>query len=340
MRNPIISIFMPVYNGSMYLRQTIESILGQTFKDFELVCVDDSSTDDSLLILQEYAKKDLRIRIFTKDHGGTVPKSWNFVMPHLKGTFIMYTSQDDLMSADNLELLYQRHLETGADCVLPDMIRYFEGVENKTGIFGVDGDRDCILSGREAFVLSLYWRIHGFMLCRAEIYKSEKFDENSFNSDEYVARKNFLLSNKVAFCRGVFFYRQDNPNAITKQKIKSFRFSYLLTQERLLKLLLDNDFEKDVVNKFKYKMFWSIRSFCLTWIRHKVYYRSYENKIISDLLKDQFSKMDRVTILSYKERNLIKRLIILASIINYTSFLLMSKFQQTLADVKNSIFKR
>lgn len=333
MNIPIISIFMPVYNGSAYLRKTLESILDQTFKEFELVCVDDSSTDGSLDILDEYSKKDSKIIILRKEHGGNVPKSWNFVMPYLRGAFIMYISQDDLMSADNLELLYKRQLETGADCVLPDMIWYYEGTENKTGFFGVNGDRDIVLSGKDAFLLSLYTKIHGFMLCKAEIYKSEKFDEDIFNSDEYIARKNFLISKKVAFCRGRLFYRQDNPNSITK-RIDPYIFNYLLTEERLLKLLLENGFKDEIVNEFKNYMFWSLRGGCLKWMKFRANLNHVQNEMIYELLKDQFSKMDKKTVLSHKQTNLKRKLFVIISTLNFTSFLLSNKLYKFFEDVK------
>jgi len=205
-----ISIFMPVYNGNKYLYKTIESILNQTFKYFELVCVDDSSTDNSLEILENFAKLDTRIRIFQKPNGGIVARSWNFVLPHLKGDSITYMSQDDLMSEDNLEKMYSRQQETDADCVLPDMVWYYEDKLDNKNIIGVDGNRKIILTNRDAVILSLNWKIHGFALWKKRILKQEHFPEDSFNSDEYMTRKLLFKSNKVAFCSGVFYYRQDN----------------------------------------------------------------------------------------------------------------------------------
>jgi glycosyltransferase involved in cell wall biosynthesis len=117
---------MPVYNGSKYLEKSIKSVLNQTYRNFELVCVDDSSIDTSYQILKDFAFKDSRIRVYKKSNGGTVPKSWNFVLPLLRGNSITYMSQDDLMSEDNLEKMLQRQNETNADCVLPDMVFYYE----------------------------------------------------------------------------------------------------------------------------------------------------------------------------------------------------------------------
>lgn len=242
-------MFMPVYNGSKYLTASINSVINQTFKDFELVCVDDSSTDNSYEMLRQFAATDTRIRIFQKPNGGTVPKSWNFVLPRLNGASIAYMSQDDLMSEDNLGKLYQRQQETGADCVLPDMVLYF-GNRNDTRnkvVAGVNGNRETILTNREAVRLSLDWTIHGFGLWKANIIKEEAFPEDSYDSDEYVTRKLFSKCNKVAFCTGTFFYRQDNQQAITKT-VSIKNYYSILTLLHILQLLEDLKFDPETMD--------------------------------------------------------------------------------------------
>lgn len=248
-----ISIFMPVYNGSIYLKESLDSILVQTFKDFELVCVDDSSTDNSYEILKEYEKIDSRVKVFQKHNGGIVSKSWNFALPLLNGDSITYMSQDDLMSCDNLEKLYEKQQETGADCVLPDMVWYHEINSNNKVVEGLNGDRSVVLSNREAVEYSLTWKIHGFALWNAELFENENFEEDSFNSDEFMTRKLFFKSNKIVFCRGVFYYRQDNGFAITKTfGIKNY--DILLTDFRIYEFLKHHKFGDSTLNKFLFKL--------------------------------------------------------------------------------------
>ena len=260
-----ISIFMPVYNGSKYLDRTINSILSQTFKDFELVCLDDSSTDDSYEILRHYQNSDDRIKLFRKPNGGSVPKSWNYILPFLKGNSITYISQDDLLSIDYLEKLHLCQKETGADCVLPDLEWYYENTSLNIRKIGVDGNRDIILSNRDAVLLSLSWSIHGFALWRSEIFKNELFPEESFDSDEFMTRKLFFKSNKVVFCDSVFYYRQDNDQAITKKFGKKNYFR-ILTDYRLFIFLTDNKFNKDIIDLKLYKIYryyFRLRILCL-----------------------------------------------------------------------------
>ena len=71
MEKPIVSIILPVYNVAPYLRQSLDSIINQTLKNIEIICVDDGSTDESGKILDEYKEKDSRIKVIHKKNGGT-----------------------------------------------------------------------------------------------------------------------------------------------------------------------------------------------------------------------------------------------------------------------------
>lgn len=242
--NYLVSIFIPVYNGEEYLNETIQSILNQTYSNIEILLVDDSSLDNSYQLLKEFALKDSRIKVFKKKNGQTVAKSFNFILPHLKGEYFYYSSQDDLFSADLIENMVKRQKETSADTVLPDMEYYFESKKENKKIIGFNLDRSVILSGEEALIESLNWNIHGFALFKTSLLVNEFFPEDAFDSDEFMTRKLFLKSNKVVFCSGTFFYRQDNLNAVTKTFSKK-HFYALNTLEKLYHLLKENKIDKE-----------------------------------------------------------------------------------------------
>ena len=92
---PAVSVLMTVYNGQHYLAEAVESILGQSFTDFEFVIVDDGSTDDSLRILQEFEKRDPRIRLFERPHLGIVPAA-TFGLRQCRGEFVARMDSDDI----------------------------------------------------------------------------------------------------------------------------------------------------------------------------------------------------------------------------------------------------
>lgn len=270
-REPSISLFMPVYNGEAFLQESIDSVLAQSFQDWELVCVDDESTDGSFAILQNFARQDGRIRVFRKNHGGNVPKSWNFAFPLFRGQWISYMSQDDFMSPDNLRINFETALRTGADIVVPQCVHYTGSPEDLVMPDLTKLPR--ILSGKEAFILSLDWRIHGFTLCRRELMLSEPFIEEYFNSDEYVTRKNFLRAEKVALSDGRFFFRWNNANSICKVQ-KLYRTEAIYTQLKLLELIENNLPDPYLLAQEEYNLFILMLSAIKRYPKAEIYERT------------------------------------------------------------------
>ncbi len=112
-----ISIIIPVYNASKYLSECLDSILNQTLKDFEIICVDDGSSDNSPVILEEYSKKDKRIRVFhQKNQYAGVAR--NNGLKHAKGEYVLFLDSDDFFENTLCEKCYERAKETNADIVV------------------------------------------------------------------------------------------------------------------------------------------------------------------------------------------------------------------------------
>lgn len=101
----MINVIMPVYNGEKYLRQSIESVIQQTYKDWELIIVNDCSTDNSRDIMQSYADADSRIRIVDNSSNLKLPRSLNAGFREARGEYLTWTSDDNLYKADALEEL-------------------------------------------------------------------------------------------------------------------------------------------------------------------------------------------------------------------------------------------
>lgn len=116
-KHPKFSIIVPVYNVRNYLGICIESLVNQTLKDIEIICINDGSTDDSLNILQEYAKKDYRIKICDKLNGGS-SSARNLGLDIAEGDFILFVDSDDILEKNACDRLYMEILQTGADIVV------------------------------------------------------------------------------------------------------------------------------------------------------------------------------------------------------------------------------
>lgn len=118
-KTPIISIIVPVYKVETLLQRCVESLLCQSFSNFEVLLVDDGSPDRSGEICDEYASKDSRIRVFHKENGG-VSSARQMGLENAKGEYTIHADPDDWVEPDMLEELYQKAKETDADMVICD----------------------------------------------------------------------------------------------------------------------------------------------------------------------------------------------------------------------------
>ena len=120
------SIIIPVYNGEAYLRQCLDSIASQTMKDFEVVCVNDGSTDASGAILSEYASRDTRFRVHSQQTAG-VGVARNRGLEISKGEYVLFVDADDeLCEADALERLVDLAEREGLDALFFDAATRFD----------------------------------------------------------------------------------------------------------------------------------------------------------------------------------------------------------------------
>lgn len=123
---PAISIIVPVYKAEKYLHKCLDSILAQTFTDFEVLLIDDGSPDRSGEICDEYAAKDSRMRVFHKENGG-VSAARQTGMDNALGEWTIHVDPDDWVEPTMLEELYKKAKETDADMVICD---YFQDIGN------------------------------------------------------------------------------------------------------------------------------------------------------------------------------------------------------------------
>ncbi|WP_288265968.1 glycosyltransferase family 2 protein [uncultured Bifidobacterium sp.] len=135
---PTVSIIVPVYNAAGALRRCIDSILGQEYRDFELIALDDGSKDESPAILDDYAAKDPRVRVIHKPNSG-VSDTRNQGMALARGTYIQFLDADDWVTEDATKLLVRAAEHSGADMIIADFYRVVgEGTSRKGGLTGID----------------------------------------------------------------------------------------------------------------------------------------------------------------------------------------------------------
>ena len=114
---PTVSIVTPVYNTAKYLRECLDSILIQSYQDFELICVNDGSTDNCASILNEYADKDVRVKLYSLDSNTGPANARNVALSHASGDYIVFVDSDDSIEQDYLHKILEMYKNGNYDCI-------------------------------------------------------------------------------------------------------------------------------------------------------------------------------------------------------------------------------
>ena len=122
MNAPLVTVIMAVYNAESYLRRCLDSLQAQTLKDFDVIVVDDGSTDSSLTIAKEYARQDSRFRVFHKENGGvSSARQYGIeLLEKIGGKYSIHVDPDDWVEPQMFEKMWKKAEETGADMVICD----------------------------------------------------------------------------------------------------------------------------------------------------------------------------------------------------------------------------
>ena len=131
---PLVSLVIPVYNAAPYLDQCLGSVLNQSYQNLEIICVNDGSSDDSLMILNRYAEADRRIRVFSKENEGKGASSArNMGLEEATGEYIQFIDSDDFFEPDMVECLVGRLIDTESDVVICRGQTYDHALQRVTG---------------------------------------------------------------------------------------------------------------------------------------------------------------------------------------------------------------
>lgn len=248
MRMIHVTVIMPVYNAEKYLYTSISSLLLQTSPNWELICVDDGSTDSSLRILREYESQDDRIKVLVQENAGPAVARARAI-ERAETEYVCILDADDAFVPDYIERMLQRAEETNADCVVPDVEFYRsdkKSLPNKFSRGGLNGDM-LIEDGPKAFSMTIPWQLHGWQMIRTSLakqyYTVKNVSYSKFNSDEYITRLLYLKSSRVALC-DVCYHYNITPDSITrKPTIK--KLDYLTTLDKLADLCEEEHIQTD-----------------------------------------------------------------------------------------------
>ena len=237
-----VSIIVPVYQVENYIRQCIDSILVQTFTDFELILVDDGSKDKSGQICDEYAVLDQRVKVIHKENGG-LSDARNCGMDQAVGNYFMFVDSDDYIAPTMLEYLYKALMNKEADIAVCNFLHFFE--EDRKRDFSTNIQSE-VLSGAEIFYSRKNERVYGiWTVAWNKLYKREtlgnvRFRFGKYHEDEFWANDIYQMDIKVVTIPECLYYYRQRDNSILGRKNIKRDFDILeALQERIAVYFMD-----------------------------------------------------------------------------------------------------
>lgn len=245
-----ISIIAPVYQVEKYIGQCIESVINQTFKNFELILIDDGSKDKSGNICDEYAKRDKRIHVVHTENKGAA-SARNRGLDLATGKYIAFVDGDDYLAENMLDKLYKVITQENCDVVVCDFLNLHANPDKDFSLQLSDSK----VSGRE--ILSHLknqknygvWTIVWNKLYKKEILKDLRFPEGKYFEDEIFSDQLYLRCNEVQVISDVLYYhRVLETSTMNTQKIRNYLDLIDAFQLRI-NLYLENRLPDDEVYK-------------------------------------------------------------------------------------------
>ena len=248
--NRMISVIMPVYNSEKYISEAIDSVCNQSYRNWELLIVNDGSTDHTPKIIYDYGQKESRIKVYHRKNQG-VSAARNFALNQVCGEYVTFIDSDDVYHSDRLKRMLQMfELHTNCDIVF-SRHKEFKGELNCNEAFGTGK----VLISHDNVLKKVISDSENHFMCntmiKSEIAKKEEFAQLRFAEDFCYIRDCALHCRQMAILDEIlYFYRRDNENAMTSHFFSEKYISdYMKLVENIYYFCKKNRLEDDFYKK-------------------------------------------------------------------------------------------
>lgn len=241
-----VSVVMPIYNAADYLRPALDSVISQTLRDVEIICVDDGSTDHSLAILKEYQKRDPRVRIVTETNAGPA-KARNNGLRRARGEYLSFLDADDFFEPTMLEALYRTAKEKDLDIAVCE----YDLFENRTARFkrSIPSEHADLLAGGRVTSKSdcpdiIFQATEGYVwnkLFRRDFVTEKELsflESAQIFEDVYFTVTSLSLAERIGKCEGVLVhhrvYQKQVRSRVFRKKYAQVPAVYMAIKEFLI----------------------------------------------------------------------------------------------------------
>ncbi|HFI0418165.1 TPA: glycosyltransferase [Streptococcus suis] len=233
-KEELVSVIVPVYNVEKYLSQCLDSIIHQTYKNLEIILVNDGSTDGSGKICDDYAAKDGRIKVIHQENGG-LSDARNKGLDLMTGQFVTFVDSDDYLENNCIHTLYTYACTCKTDISIGKFIEF----EENTSLFLFhnhlnNGNKIEFLTGDQCLERHHKYFLSIFVTAWAKLYRTSLFNDSNpckkiryplgvLHEDQYTTHKLFLKSNKIVFVNDYLYVYRVRENSITNTLLSDKR---------------------------------------------------------------------------------------------------------------------
>lgn len=233
-----VSIILPTFNGEKFIKESIESILNQSFSGWELIIVNDGSTDNTPNIIRDYALKDSRITVLSNEINKKLPASLNIGFENAKGDYYTWTSDDNIYKKNAIETMV-KYLDNNPDT---DLVSFNEDIVLENGKF--EQTLNDLCPNRNTLQLTKCCNIGACFMYRKETaQKVGEYDEEMFCAEDYDYWCRIALKGKIQYCNENLYTYRKHKNSLSAtqvpeicKKIDEIRHQYSLAIMQKLKL--------------------------------------------------------------------------------------------------------
>lgn len=224
--NDLISVLIPAYNVADYLGRCIESILAQTYKNLEIIILDDGSTDATASICDRYAEQYEYIRVFHQENRG-LAETRNILLEKASGEYICFVDADDCVHPLYCEQLYQMIKDTGADLSKVDTLKF----KKKIPQVDITAYGKPIVCDKyypsEQMLTDHSWIVVNGKMCKKELFQGITFPLGFNHEDEFVTYKLYYKCSKIVYSEAPLYYYYTNEQSIMNKKFNLSRLGVL-----------------------------------------------------------------------------------------------------------------
>lgn len=207
-----VSVIVPVYNVEEYIDKCLDTLTNQTFKDYELIIINDGSPDNSESIILDYQKKYPKLIKYYKKENGGLSSARNYGIEKSTGEYLMFIDSDDYVSNDMVEKLYNKIDKEQSDMVICNYYRvtckgkFIKNYNINLGTTNIKSNPEILLNKQAA------WN----KIYKKELFSQNKFDEGKYYEDLRLIPKLYLECKKIAFIDDFCYYYIERDNSIMK----------------------------------------------------------------------------------------------------------------------------